>query len=245
MAAAAPAAPASAELQGPVEFKPANPTQARGIPSFPVVVSGSAVPLASANKINAAFRHDEDLVRGAAAECRRAAQNSTANPAPVDAWTRTVQVTMRGPRYLSVLVLDSNECGGAYPNSGLAMPLVYDLASGAPVNWIKLLPLGATATLDTSLDGNRVGLVHWRELSRRLKAASNVDCRAAVTDEDDIGFLLWLDARSAMLRAVPGTFPHAIQACAATVQVKAAELRALGVSDDLVAALAEAQTEQR
>src|SRR5277367_5886663 len=40
-------------------------------------------------------------------------------------WTRKVEVTMDGPRFLSLLATDESFCGGAYPDSD-QMALVFD-----------------------------------------------------------------------------------------------------------------------
>jgi hypothetical protein len=49
-------------------------------------------------------------------------------------WQRTVKVTMRGPRFLSMVAMDGMYCGDAYPDDDLVV-LVFNLETGEPVDW--------------------------------------------------------------------------------------------------------------
>ena len=60
------------------------------------------------------------------------------DPASED-WSRKVQVTMAGPRFLSVIETEDCYCGGAHPSSG-QMALVFDMTTGSPVNWVVQVP---------------------------------------------------------------------------------------------------------
>jgi hypothetical protein len=150
---------------------------------------------------------------------------------------------MRGPRYLSFLVNDSADCGGAHPSVSLTA-LVYDLASGAPVNWQRLLPkamVQGTST-DSAVDGTVVGFVTSKTLqSLWLKAEATAnpidsDCKDAVTDPK-LQLSLYPDAKAGGLAVQPGDFPHVIQACADANVIPTATLRPLGVDAGLLDAI--------
>ena len=164
--------------------------------------------------------------------------------APQDsAWTRVVAVDMQGPRFLALTATDSYDCGSLYPNDGIQMPLVYDLLSGRPVNWLTYFPKGAIATLETSADGAKVGLVVWSELTRRANAAASKECKDAFGDDETVGraFGITLNGKSGTLVARPADLPHALQACGEDVALPAGELRRLGFAPELVSALEAAQ----
>ena len=160
--------------------------------------------------------------------------------------TRTVSVTATGPRFLSLIAADYEECGGAHPdNSTLA--LVYDLSTGRPVDWRQLLgPRLVTATrTDTVLDGSRIGVARSAELSRlyqrALKKRSDYDpawwkqCEDTLT-ADDLDYVLWPDAKTHGLVAEPQVV-HAVAPCAEDVTIPAAGLRQAGADPALLEAL--------
>jgi hypothetical protein len=158
-------------------------------------------------------------------------------------YERTIWVTMRGPRYLGFLASDNADCGGAHPDTS-QMALVYDLASGAPVNWQRLLPkamVQGTST-DTAVDGTVAGFVASKTLqSLWLKAEAAVnpidpDCEDAVTDPK-LTLSLYPNAKAGGLAVQPGDFAHVIAACADTNVIPTATLRPLGVDAGLLDAI--------
>ncbi len=62
-----------------------------------------------------------------------------------DDLTRSVEVTMRGPRLLSLVATDEFFCGGAHPDDDLTV-LVFDLKSGIQVDWSTLVAKSAGAS---------------------------------------------------------------------------------------------------
>ena len=242
------AAQASSErpVAGPVQLQAQRSLHNGEIDQFPVVLAGPAVTAAVAQRINAALRRDQVLVNAAAEDCRASFKDDLNKPAPADAWTRTVEVTMKGPRYLSMMATDSYYCGGAYPNDGLQMPLVYDLDTGAPVDWIRLMPKGVSTKPGNGADGAKAGWVVWPTLTRIAKEDADPDCKDAFMDSDSMGFQIALDARAGELQATPTDFPHVYQACANPVALSIAKLRRLGFAPALVTALEAAhQAQQR
>jgi hypothetical protein len=161
-------------------------------------------------------------------------------------WTRTIEVTMRGPRYLSLLATDNFSCGGPHPDYSL-VALVYDLATGAPVNWKRLLPaaLAQDTRTDTAGDGTVLGeVVSPALLTRVVEAAraepmSDPECPDALV-ESTRGFLLWPDAQAGGIVAQPVGLPHAVDACANPIVIATPEMRKLGIDAGLVDAIEQA-----
>ncbi len=151
---------------------------------------------------------------------------------------------MRGPRFVSFLASDSYYCGGAYPNDGLQSALVYDLTTGAPVNWLKLLPPTVQSVASTAADGTSVGLVTWPAVLDRARQHANPDCKDVFASDAEVSFALSLNARAGTLDALPVDLAHAVQGCGDTVSLPIATLRRLGVAPALVDALEQAKRMQ-
>jgi hypothetical protein len=231
LAIAAPAIAADA----PVQLKPSPPI-ADGVPAFPRVVA--APDDKAAARINNALAKLDALTRQAMKECR----DNVQSPTDFD-FERTVTVTMRGPHYLSFYVGGSQDCGGAHPDTGTSA-FVYDLTTGSPVNWQRLLPKSMVqgTSLDTDINGATIAFVTSKTLqSLWLKAESatdpiDPDCQDSDNDPK-LTLALYPDAKAGGLAAEPGDFPHVIQACADTNVIPTATLRPLGVDAGLLDAI--------
>ena len=240
----------------------ALPTRASGqsvklvIPP-PVAAGAAAMPLIASpsdeaeRRINAALKRLDATLRKAILECKGP------DGAPGE-WDRKVEATMQGPRYLSYVIRDMAFCGGAYPPIG-TMSIVYDLATGTPVDWTRLLPSSLTGkvALTEGMDGTRmVTLTSSRLLSlylsgydrairmpgRDVPAESLSVCTEAVRNEANPPMMVWLDAKAGGL-AVQFDLIHAVQVCAVPVVVPVAVLRANGVNAALLDAIAAAHSE--
>jgi hypothetical protein len=192
----------------------------------------------STAKINAALATLDRRWAGFVKECKAGGKDNEAS--------RTVVVSMAGPRFLSLVASDEESCGGAHPdNSTLA--LVYDLTTGRPVDWRQLLgPRLVTATrTDTVIDGSGIGVARSAGLSRlyqrALKKRPDYDpawwkeCEETLT-ADDLDYVLWPDAKTHGLVAEPQVV-HAVAPCAEDVTIPAAELRQAGADPALISAL--------
>jgi hypothetical protein len=160
------------------------------------------------------------------------------DPASED-WSRKVQVTMAGPRFLSVIQTEDCYCGGAHPESG-QMALVFDMTTGSPVNWVLQVPksAGASSYTDNTMDGSTVGALVLPSLRPLAVAAAEDDCKEAFSDEQS--FQIWLDAKRGTLVAQPFGLPHAAQACAQEIHLTIDQARKLGFSESILAALEQA-----
>ena len=235
LAMAALGASALAAADQPVTLKP-SPALATRVAGFPRIAAPSD---AGAQKINLALDRQDQEVKSAAKQC------------PHGGWSRDVTVAMRGPRYLSLTAQDSWDCGGAHPDAS-RLVLVYDLATGSPVNWARLLPSAMihSASLDTAGDGTRIGVIQSRALQDfYIKARTadpkdplDPDCKDIVQDPE-LKFDLWPDAQAGGIQIEPEGLPHAVAACGDNVLIPAAALRKMGVQPALVDAIESAHAQ--
>ena len=133
------------------------PTLAKGLPALPRIAA-PATPATA--RINAALAKEDASWRAFIKECHDQAG------ADFDL-ERSNQVAMSGPAYFSLTIGYSYDCGGAHPDGG-TIALVYDLNTGAPVNWAHLLPksLIDSVSTDSAGDGTTIGLIlAWRTRS--------------------------------------------------------------------------------
>ena len=224
----------------------AQPELKPGLAAMPQI----AAPADDAERrINAALRRLDGNVRKAAKSCQ-------ADGGARSSWTRTVRTPMRGPRFLSVAIDDDMFCGGAHPSTSL-MAIVYDLTTGAPVDWTKLLPptLTGTVALAEGLDGTKMVTLASKRLhalyleryrpkdSKAKREGDDNACREVVQETaqgDPPAMMAWPDAKAGGL-AVQFDLPHYAQACADTVVIPNAILRQEGAQPVLNDAIAAAR----
>jgi hypothetical protein len=204
----------------------------------------------AARRVNAALARLDAALPAAIHECR----TGSTGPAAADAyWSRKIDVAMAGPRFLSLLIVDDAFCGGAHPNTAVSA-LVYDLDTGQPADWTRLLPASLTGkvTLQEDMDGARTvrlasGRLHALYLAGygETEQGANPDCRDAVTDTPDQPppASVWPDAKAGGL-AVQFDVAHVAEACALPVVIPLATLKAEGASGALTAAIAAAHHER-
>lgn len=205
---------------GPVRLRSGG-FLSRGVQAMPRVMAGTTPAVRA--RVNAALAAADARVRAAVSRCLR--------PDPASAgltleWTRRVSVTQAGPRWLSILASDETWCGGPYPNADV-FALVFDLRTGHPPDWTRLLPPSLTgdAVVETAVDGTRIGLVRSAALLQRARDAAEPEC-AGVLDAHSGQFMFWPAAGE--LTAVAFGLPHAVAACADELALSQAELRSLG-----------------
>jgi hypothetical protein len=189
-------------------------------------------------RINRALAHEDGRDRASRASC------------PVQAgeggWRRNVQVVMRGAGYLSVVVDDSWDCSNSLP-SGMWFGLAYDLRTGSPLNWARLLPksLVQSTELDEADDTTPLGTVGSPALTALYLKLETADhdfdpsCGQALQDTNT-QFQLWPDAQANGVAIVPDGLPQVIQACANQETIPLATLRQIGANPRLVDAIAAA-----
>ncbi len=213
----------------------------KGVAAMPLI----ADPVDDAERrVNAAVRQLDVRVRKEAVTCK--------TPSGASGWERTVDVPMRGPSFISFVIKDSAFCGGAHPATA-TMSIVYDLRTGRPVDWTRLLPPSMTGTVKLTIGMDKTKVVTLA--SRRLyalyiagydlgdgTAEDRASCKEAVQQigGDPPDMMVWLDARRGGL-AVQYDLSHVVQNCAVPVVIPVATLRADGAQPALLDALALAQ----
>jgi hypothetical protein len=226
---------------GPVGLIPQPDLVRHEVAAFPRIIAGNGVTDVVAARINAALARENESVRESAVDCEQSSKE-TQGKLDRDAWRRTIDVTMRGPRFVAFLATDSYYCG-AYPNFGMHTAFVYDLTNGLPVSWLKLLPAGAHGYTDTAADGSIKRQVEWQALVSLSKKQASSECKGVFDQFENVQYSLNLNARDGTLDAQPD-FPHVVQACAETVSLSTATLRRLGASSILITALDDAHALQ-
>ena len=194
------------------------------------------------------------------ANLRKAIRDCKGNDDGPGGWVRKVEPTMKGPGYLSFVIKDTSFCGGPYPSIG-TMAIVYDLRTGTPVDWARLLPPSLTGQvkLAVGIDGTRLVTLasprlHSLYLSgydRAIQMAGNdipvedlAGCKEAVQETNNPPMMVWLDAKLGGI-AIQFDLPHAVQACAVPVVIPLAVLRADGANAALLDAIDAAHSEKR
>ncbi len=211
------------------------PPLAHGVAAMPQI----ADPADDAERrINTALRQLDATVRKAVAGCK----GDDGKPGD---WERSVDVPMRGPAYVSFVITDGMFCGGAHPDAS-TMAIVYDLRTGRPVDWTRLLPPSLTGkmTLQDGADGTKMITLASPRLFALYQAGYYADgpaddqaeCKEAIQSGASDGpppMMAWLDAKAGGL-AVQFDLPHVVQACALPVVIPLATLRQEGALTPLM-----------
>lgn len=154
-------------------------------------------------------------------------------------WSRTVKITMNGPDFLSFTADDSDDCGGVHPGEGF-MAVVYDLHTGARINWLRYIAPSARASSYSGMneDGTPAGAIVLPALTRFYIAHASSDCIAALSNPQP--FLLWPDAKSGTLVASTFGLPTYGDIACPDLKLTPAEAHQLGFSDALFRPIIEA-----
>jgi hypothetical protein len=151
-------------------------------------------------------------------------------------WERTVKVTMRGPRFLSMVATDGSYCGGAHPDDDLTV-LVFDLETGSKVDWSTMLEASAGGSSAKNVLGNEGGThpLMLPELQAIYSAAEEASCKDYFEEEQP--FLLWPDAGSGTLIAEVAGLPHVAVPCKNELKLRIEQARKLGFDESLLQAI--------
>jgi hypothetical protein len=220
---------AAAPADRPVRLKTLPPV-APGIAAFPRVVATPGD--AAAARINRAL-----VQAGQQSGCGD--QKGT--------WNRRIVATMRGPRFLSLFASDDWYCGGPYPDTD-QVALVFDLETGAPIDWKKILPpalLERAAPDPGGTDADPVLITSrtlWTLYAKAAAVLGGKECGAVLKDPAGLGtrLMLWPDAEADGLTVQQADFPHVVKACGPPITIALPELRKLGVAPAFIDAIEEA-----
>jgi hypothetical protein len=218
----------------------------KGVDTWPLIANPTSP---AEQRVNAILTRLNQRLVSAFQDCdaniresmKETGQSANGHDPAADDWSRIVVVTMAGPRFLSLVATDETDCGGAHPDSD-TMAMVFDMTTGGPVNWVRLLPKSAapSALTDSVSDGSTMGALVLPALQRINRAAANADCKDAFLDPQ--GFQLWPDAKHETLVAQPFDLPHVVQACANEINLTLDQARKLGFDESLLTAIQEAHS---
>ena len=211
----------------------------QGVAAMPLI--GQPVDEAE-RRINAALQRLDGTIRKELPTC--------AGDAGIPAnWDRAIEVPMRGPGFISFVIIDDADCGGAHPSTA-TMAIVYDLRTGAPVDWTRLLPASLTGKVAfaAGLDGTKMITLASPRLYKLFlsgydlgsgTAEDRASCKDAVQNIGSDGppaMMVWPDAKRGGL-ALQYDLSHVVQACAVPVVVPIGTLRTDGVQPPLLNAI--------
>lgn len=209
-------APFAVLAEAPGELHP-QPPLAEFVAAFPRVAGEDA----AAKAINARLQELDD---GAAemADCEL---------------NREVRVTLDSPAFLSIYGSEGGYCEGAAHPFFVEYGLTFDRATGAEVDWSKLLPETLLETASETFDPN------YPFASAALNAAyvaaldpelASGECKEVY--DMGMGFQFWMEAGQG-LAMYPDSLPHAVLACAEVVVLPLETLKAAGMDAGVLAAI--------
>jgi hypothetical protein len=163
--------------------------------------------------------------------------------------SRSVEVTMNGTNYLSLVVKEQWYCPGtAHPDHD-SIALVYDLRTGRPLNWHTVLPrrLISKSHVDVGMAGQKIGHIASPDLDklfvitlRRAAYRSSSDwwseCEDIISDPS-LDFIAWPDDKRGGIVIEPVGLAYAVENCEDDALVSTAVLRSLGASRAFVGEL--------
>jgi hypothetical protein len=154
-------------------------------------------------------------------------------------WERTTKVTMRGPRFLSMVASDGFYCGTAHPDDDLVV-LVFNLETGEQVDWSSLIDKSVGASLSRGELGDENGTPPLRLPGLKViyAAVEDDDCKRYF--EDERSFVLWPDAGSGTLIAEVAGLPHVALPCKNDLKLTIEQARKLGFDESLLQAIEKA-----
>jgi len=168
-------------------------------------------------------------------------QSGTAEPgknSTPDDWSRRIEVTMTGPRFLSMIARDDFFCGGAHPDDNRTV-VVFDLQTGEMVDWASFLAKESGATSEKNVLGDAGGTtppLAFAGLQPLYADAEVDDCKDIFAEPQS--FLLWPDAKSGTLVAEVTGLSHVGAPCKVDFKMRLDQARKLGFDETLLGAIA-------
>jgi hypothetical protein len=158
-------------------------------------------------------------------------------------YERSVQILSRGPRSLGIAVDVSTDCGGVHPYY-YQFTLAYDLETGKPIDWEKILtkadaqnaPVNPDNALPFDLPGVRSVLLQklyrsaWKGAGQC--SVDDVAPPASTEDSDLTVFLLAPASERRGLSVLPVGLASAVSACAQAVILNRNAMDELGIPAD-------------
>jgi hypothetical protein len=171
-------------------------------------------------RVNALLAAQEKADHGAYTDCLAQLKEMKMKP-DKDTYAEDVAVRHLSAHFLSVEVVTSYYCAGAYPTNGAETPVSFDLSSGTQIDWTAQFKPGF---LPGAAENAPLSFLTKTYRARYSKAKDDADCRQAIGDQDPFSSapIVWLDARGGVV--FQPDFPHVIAACATTLTLSPAEI---------------------
>ena len=231
---AAPPASSPREMPGHINLRalPNLPsTSGDTVAAFPRVLAGPAVSPQIADLLNARFSRFDAQTHKQQRDCAAAEKQANHDPGSFEF---DLNVTLRGPRFLSLSSSSGGDCGGAHPFDDEA-GYTYDVSTGQPVSWPALLP-GASADAAGSDDASQAA-IQWSPIAAIALARVDKDCKDAYRDPAP-PYVLWLDGDQGVLVARTAGLSHFnSEMCGVEIKLDVPTLRKLHASPLLLDAL--------
>jgi hypothetical protein len=191
-----------------------------GKPVYPRLIAFSNPAIMAT--VNAALAKQEADDRDTRSDCIKSVLEAKQKPG-ASTYETDISVSYISPRYLSVNVVSSYDCAGAYPTNGAQTPLTFDLTTGEPVDWKTLFKPGFLPSDDGDDAAHPSGLAKIYKARYRKADSGDDDCRGVIDDPSwSFSPILWLSAKAGLL--VQPDFPHVVAACADDLNLSAADL---------------------
>lgn len=213
------AAPAASAASAPPMVRK-MPDLAKDVGAFPRLV-GTTPAIA---KINRALQAADARTLKEVRDCLRQSPKE-------GYWERAADMALRAEHFVSFTSQGDASCGGAHPDF-FGVALTFDLRTGEPADWTKLLPpdLRGEPRPDGAFASPRLSALF---VAQAEKDDPNPDCTEAFA-EQAMHFELWPDAKEKGL-AMRTTLRHGVQGvCGGPVVIPVETLKRLGVDAALI-----------
>lgn len=193
-----------------VAAPPAAPTVA----AAPMHSSGAKAPYPRLTKfpdaairaaVNSLLAGKEKEDRDNYADCLAQIKEQKQKP-DAESWNNDITVAYLSAHYMTVNVVQSYYCAGAYPTNGAEAPINIDLKTGREIDWTTMFKPGFLS------DGEKAGALTKLYLARYSKKKDDAECLGAVKESDPSGSaIFWLDAKQGLI--FQPDYPHVMAAC--------------------------------
>ena len=173
-------------------------------------------------KVNALLATKEKEDRGAYTDCLAQLKDMKMKP-DKDSYNEDITVRYLSARLLSIEVVTSYYCAGAYPTNGAETPLSFDLSTGTAIDWTTQFKPGFLS-VESKADVPPPSMLTKIYRARYSKAPDDADCRQAITDQDPFSGppIVWLDAKGGVV--FQPDLPHVTAACALPLTLTPAQI---------------------
>ncbi len=218
-------APPATAANAPLTLRK-TPNLAKNAEAFPMLV-GATPAIARINRtLQAANAKQREDMK----DCWR--------DAPQDGywWEQSVGAPLIGAHFVSLWAHGDLSCGGAHPNL-VDETLTFDLTTGEPVDWRRLLPASLRLATDGTVasdDAIASPALTALFVDQSTKEGVGADCQEAFAQQE-MNFEFWPDAKAKGLAMRAANLLHWAEGpCSGPVTIPVATLKRLGLDAPLI-----------